>query len=101
MGLVLSVKASDLFIHWLKLSDRSVMFKVGLLLHHRLLLDNRCSLSVLGGEYLKILEVWGEGHCDGLFSLSRVSASTHKLRMPTLWKNTTRYVCFVLVENVA
>lgn len=99
MGLVLSVKASDLFVHWLKLSNRSAMFKLGLLLHHRLVLDNRCWLSVLGGEYLKILEVWGEGYCDGVFSLSGISASTHKLQMPTLWK-IQRYVCFVLVENV-
>lgn len=76
------------------------MFRLCLLLYHGLGLDNRCWLSVLGRERLKIFGVWGEGHDNGLFSLNVISALIHKLPKSTLWKNSTCYVCFVLAENV-
>ena len=50
---------------------------------------------MLGGEHLKTLEVWGEGHNNGLFSLNVISALIHKLL-----QNRTCYVCGVLVANV-
>lgn len=69
------------------------MFKLGPLLYHGLVLDNRCWLSVVDGEPVKILDVWGEAHNNSLLSLSVISALTHKLLKSTLWKNRLCVLC--------